>query len=383
MYSYIINELGEEREFYFNAIAPPIIQTSNFVFNSVAEMGEAIQQHYHHNLYTRGNNPTASILAAKLAALDGAEAALVVNSGCSAITAAVVSNVSAGDHIISVNKPYTWAQQLFDDFLLRMGVHTTYVNGTDTSQFVKAIQPNTKLIYLESPNSWTYDLQDLPAIAQLAHQHNILTVIDNTYCTPFYQQPISMGIDITVQSASKYIGGHSDVVAGVLCGKTTMVEKIFHTVYQNFGLQTSPMNAWLLLRGLRTLPMRLERISDSTKKVVAFLKQHPAIESVLFPFDESFPQYQLAKKQMKDAFGLITVTLKDSSHNAIIRFCEGLQRFLLACSWGGHESLVFPKCAGLPVDEYDPSNRDHRMIRLYVGLDEAEVLIEDLMSELG
>ena len=217
--SYILNELAEERSAYFNAVAPPIMQTSNFVFSKVDELRSSFEDEYSTYLYSRGLNPTVDILRKKLAALDGAEDCLVLNSGAAAIFAAILANVKSGDHVISVNRPYSWAQQTFK-ILHRFNVSVTYVDGTDTDNFRKAIQPNTSLIYLESPNSWDYALQDLKAVAALAKQHNLITICDNSYCTPIYQKPIEYGIDIVLQSATKYIGGHSDTIAGVLSGST-------------------------------------------------------------------------------------------------------------------------------------------------------------------
>lgn len=376
--SYIINELGEDREKYFNAVAPPIMQTSNFVVNTVAELRSLFYDEYNGYIYTRGHNPTVDILRKKLAALDGAEDCLVLNSGSSAIYAAVMANVKAGDHIVSVSKPYTWAQKLFNDILPRFGITTTYVDGTETENFSKAIQPNTTIIYLESPNSWYYQLQDLKAVAAIARENNILTICDNSYCTPLYQQPIALGIDIALQSATKYIGGHSDVVAGVLCGTTAMMRKIFEGEFCTAGNGIAPFNAWLLLRGLRTLPIRLEKITRNTQTVLAYLKQHPQIESVIFTMDEAFPQWELAKKQMKGACGLISFFIKTDSVHDIERFSENLQHIHMAVSWGAYESLIIPGCAIVPEKRYDASKKEQRMIRLYVGLEEPAYIIADL-----
>src|ERR1700733_5339230 len=219
--SYIINELGEDRENYFNAIAPPIMQTSNFRVNTVDELKALFEDEYSGYLYSRGLNPTIDILRKKLAALDGAEDCLVFNSGASAIFASVIANVKSGDHIVCVNKPYTWAWKMFDNILPRFGITTTYVDGTRVENFASAIQNNTKVIYLESPNSLTYELQDLRAVAALAKSKSIITVIDNSYCTPLYQKPIALGIDIAMQTATKYINGHSDTLGGILCGTKT------------------------------------------------------------------------------------------------------------------------------------------------------------------
>lgn len=376
--SYIINELAEERENYFNAVSPPIMQTSNFVFKTVDDMRKAFADEYSTYLYSRGRNPTVDILRKKLAALDGAEDCLVFNNGAAATFAAVLANVKAGDHIVCVNKPYTWTQKLCNDVLPRFNVSTTYIDGTSIENFERAILPNTTLIYLESPNSWDYKLQDLKAVAELAKAENIITIIDNSYCTPLYQKPIEYGIDLAMQTATKYIGGHSDTLGGVLSGSKQMIEKIFNSEYMNIGSGIQPFNAWLLIRGLRTLPARLDRITASTKKVVAYIKQHPKVESVIFPFDESFPQYQLAKQQMSGACGLFTFIIKADTITQIENFCNSLQHFFMAVSWGGHESLIIPKCSGIQPADFDAGNREHCMLRLYVGLEDPEYLIKDL-----
>jgi cystathionine beta-lyase/cystathionine gamma-synthase len=376
--SYIINELAEDRENYFNAVAPPIMQSSNFVFKTVDEMRKAFADEYSTYLYSRGKNPTVDILRKKLAALDGAEDCLVFNNGAAATFAAVLANVKSGDHIVSIARPYSWTQKLFNDILPRFNISTTYIDGTAIENFERAILPNTTLIYLESPNSWDYKLQDLKAVAELAKAENIITIVDNSYCTPIYQKPIECGIDLTMQTATKYIGGHSDTLGGVLSGKKEMIERIFNSEYMNIGSGIQPFNAWLLIRGLRTLPARLDRITTSTKKVVAYLKQHPKVESIIFPFDESFPQYELAKQQMSGACGLFTFIIKATTITQIEQFCENLQHFLMAVSWGGYESLIIPKCSGIGPADFDAANKEHRMLRLYVGLEDADYLIKDL-----
>ncbi len=380
--SYILNELGEERQNYFNAIAPPIIQTSNFAFKKVDDMRLALEDEMSDYLYSRGINPTVDILRKKLAALDGAEDCLVFNSGASAIFASVLANVKSGDHIVSVDKPYTWAQRMFDVILPRFNVTTAYIDGTEIENFERAVLPNTSLIYLESPNSWDYKLQDLKAVAELARSESIITIIDNSYCTPLYQKPIELGIDIALQTATKYISGHSDTLGGVLTGTHAMMKKIFGSEYLNTGSGIQPFNAWLLIRGLRTLPARLERISNTTRQVIDFMKSHPMIDKLLFPLDPAFPQYHLAQRQMTGACGLFTFILKARSRKEVVRFCESLQHILMAVSWGGHESLVIPQCVTLQPGEFDPSSEEHRMIRMYVGLEDAGYLVNDLEQAL-
>ncbi|HET6996785.1 MAG TPA: PLP-dependent aspartate aminotransferase family protein [Chitinophagaceae bacterium] len=381
--SYIINELGEERENYFNAVSPPIMQTSNFAFKKVDDLRQAFADEMAGYLYSRGLNPTVEILRKKLAALDGAEDCLVFNSGAAAIFAGVFANVKSGDHIVSVRSPYTWAQRMFDVILPRFGVSTTYVDGTKTGNWELATRNNTTLYYLESPNSWDYALQDIRAVASLARSKGIITMIDNSYCSPLYQKPIEMGIDLSMQTATKYISGHSDTLGGVLSGSHEMMKKIFDSEYLNIGSGIQPFNAWLLIRGLRTLPARFDRINHSTLEVIKFLKQHPAIESVIFPFDESFPQYELARRQMSGACGLFTFVLKTNRRESIVRFCESLKHIMMAVSWGGHESLVIPKCSGISPSDFDPSNPEHRYVRMYVGLEEPHYLVADLEQALA
>jgi cystathionine beta-lyase/cystathionine gamma-synthase len=379
---YILNELGEDRSLYFNAVAPPIMQTSNFVFDSFDEVKKAFEDEDSSYLYSRGKNPTIEILRKKLAALDGAEDALVFNSGASAIYCSVIANVKTGDHIISVKKPYSWASRLFDNMLPRFGISTTYIDGTDIENFKTAWRPETRIIYLESPNSLTFELQDIEAVASFAKSHNIITIIDNSYCTPLYQQPLAMGIDLCIQSATKYLGGHSDTIAGVLTGKQETLQKIFFEQLLNNGSGISPFNAWLILRGLRTLPVRLAHISETTKKVIAYLKTHPKIEKVLFPLDNDFPQRELAQKQMKGAGGLFTIILKSDSYCQIEKFTYTLKHFLVAVSWGGHESLILPQAAGIGSEKFDPKIALHRMARVYIGLEDADYLIADLEQAL-
>jgi cystathionine beta-lyase/cystathionine gamma-synthase len=380
--SFILNELGEQRENYFHAVSVPIIQTSNFVFEKVDELSKALEDEMNGYLYSRGLNPTVDILRKKLAALDGAEDCLVFNSGASAIFASVFANVKSGDHIVSVKGPYTWAQRTFDVILPRFNVSTTYIDGTRIENWKKATRPNTTIYYLESPNSWDFVLQDIKGVSALAKSNKITTIIDNSYCTPLYQRPIEMGIDLSLQTATKYIGGHSDTLGGILSGSHAMIKKIFASEYLNVGSGIQPFNAWLLIRGLRTLPARLERITRTTAEVVKFLRRHPKIEGILFPFDETFPQYELATNQMQGACGLLTIILKAKTREEIVRFCESLQHIMMAVSWGGHESLVMPKCTGFKKEEFNPNDIEHRYVRIYVGLEDAQYLIDDLSQSL-
>ncbi|MCJ0742383.1 trans-sulfuration enzyme family protein [Pedobacter montanisoli] len=380
--SYILNELGEERENYFNAIAPPIIQTSNFKFDTVEAFRQALSDEYQGNLYSRGFNPTIDILRKKLAALDGAEDALVFGSGIAAVTIPVLALLQNGDEVVCVENPYSWTIKLFNDFLPKFGIKTTFVDGSHTEAIEQAINSQTKLIYLESPNTFSFDVQDLEAIAKIAKKHGIYTMIDNSYCTPLYQQPISYGIDLVAQSATKYLSGHSDVVAGVVTGTKSLIKQIFEKEYMNIGASMSPQNAWLILRGLRTLPIRLEQSSSTAEKVIHFLNSHPKIDQVIHPFNPDNVTVELAKKQMKKCGGLFSFTLKESSLNQIEAFCNELKHFSMAVSWGGYESLIIPACAGISKADFNSENQRHILIRVYIGLEDSEYLIKDLQQAL-
>jgi cystathionine beta-lyase/cystathionine gamma-synthase len=380
--SYIINELGEEGERHLGSVVPPIFQTSNFCFPDVAAMRHSLAREMDAPFYTRGHNPTVAVLRKKVAALAGAEEALVFASGSAAIAAAVMSQLKAGDHVVCVQKPYSWTHKLLTKLLSRFGVNSTFIDGRDPQTWADAVQPNTRLFMMESPNSMTFELQDIPAVVAIAKKHGIHTVMDNSYASPLNQRPIEMGIDTTVHSASKYLAGHSDLVAGVLCTSRANAEKIFQGEYMTMGGIISPNDAWLMIRGLRTLPLRMERVAASTPKVVEFLQSHPKVEKVIYPFSPEFPQYDLARKQMQRGTGQFSILLKADDIAACERFCDALKRFLMACSWGGYESLIFPICTLYNSMNYGETELPWNFIRFYVGLEEPDVLIADLKQAL-
>ncbi len=381
--SHIINQLGEERENYFNAVSPPIIQSSNFAFKNFRAFKSAMANELGNHIYTRGNNPTVAILRKKLAALEKAEDALVFSSGAAAIANAVISQVQAGDHIVCVQNPYSWTHTLLSKFLSRFGVEHDFVDGRNLDAIQSAIKSNTKVLYLESPNSLTFELQDLKACAAIAKKHKLISIIDNSYCSPYYQNPISLGIDIVVHSGTKFINGHSDVVNGIVCSSKVIINKIFHHEFMTLGAIISPNDAFLVMRGLRTMPLRMERSFTTALKVIAFLKEHPKVEKIMFPLDPSFDQYELAKKQMKGCAGFFTFSLKADSMEKVELFFSKLKRFLLAVSWGGHESLILPIAALYGIEGRPDPVIPWNLVRMYIGLEEADVLIKDLETALA
>ena len=379
--STILNHLGEERELGYHAVVPPVVQSGNFSYPSVAAMRAVVQQEMERPLYTRGFNPTVGILRKKVAALEHAEDALVFSSGSAAIAAAVMSFVKAGDHIVCVHKPYSWTKKLLVELLERFNVSHTFVDGTDAENYRRAIQPNTTFFITESPNSLTFELQDLRAVAAIAKEHGILTLCDNSYNSPLFQHPIDLGIDLVAHSATKYLNGHSDVVAGVLSGSAAHIRQVMSKEFMTLGAVPSPHDAWLLMRGMRTLELRVNRSADSAAVVATFLAGHPRIKKVHWPGLTSHPQHALAKQQMKRVAGLMTIELDAPDEAAVERFCDGLKRFLIAVSWGGYESLQWPVCALKGPSGYY-TDLPFTMVRLYIGLEDPRLLIADLEQAL-
>jgi len=384
--SYILNHLGEDRESWRGAVSPPIYQSSIFAFPSVAAFRDGFRDEFRRTTYTRGNNPTVEILRKKVAALEGAEDCLMFGSGAGAISAAVMASVSAGDHVVCVQRPYSWTRAVIRDLLGRFGVTSTFVDGTDVGNIERALTPQTKLIVLESPNSMTFEQQDLAAVAQMARARRIRTLCDNSYATPLNQTPIALGIDMVAHSATKYLNGHSDVVAGALCASEKIIREVFRGPFMTLGAILSPHDAWLMIRGLRTLQIRLQRVAQTTQQVLAFVKGHARVEHVYYPTDASNPQFALSQQQMRGGSGLLTLRLRVDDVAGVERFCDALKRFLMTVSWGGYESLLFPVCAVHPANAPlggGGGSLPLSLVRLSVGLEEPEVLIADLEQALA
>lgn len=384
--SYILNHLGENREKYFGAVSPPIIQSSNFAYDDLASFRQAFASEFDAHLYTRGNNPTVKILREKLAALEGTEEALICSSGSGAIAAAVLSQVNHGDHIVCVNAPYSWTKILLTEYLPRFGVTTTFVDGRSTEKVAAAIQTNTKVLYLESPNTLTFDCQDLAACSALARQHQLTSIIDNSYASPIFQQPHKHGIDLIVHSGTKYLNGHSDVVVGVICGSKTHIQQIFEREYMTLGPIISPNDAALVIRGLRTLELRMKQSDQSARIIAERLVEHPKVTSVLHPLLPQFPQYELARKQMSGAGGLFSAHFAASTKQSMENFTHKLlksKRFSMAVSWGGHESLALPTVAFYGIPGRPDSPIPWTLVRFFIGLEDHDWLWEGLEEAIA
>lgn len=362
----ICAHLGDEYHRYLGAIAPPIFQNSLFTR----------KEQSHGYVYTRIANPTIEIAEKKLAALEGGEAARCFSSGMAAISAAIMQTVSKDGHVVCVRSVYGPVRQFLSDYLSRFGVETTYVDGCDPADFERAVRPETNLVYLESPVSNVFTLQDLQAVADFARSRGILTVVDNTWATPM-QNPLAFGIDMVVHSASKYLGGHSDIIGGAVIGKQEVMEAMTHNERALFGAVMDPHQAWLLIRGLRTLPLRMKQHQESAMAIASFLERHPKIERVLYPGLTSHPQAELGRRQMTGYSGLLSFIPKGDP-DAVLRCLKGLRYFEEGPSWGGYESLFNTPGLGIDAATSQETGIPQGLVRISVGLEHTDSLLEDL-----
>lgn len=291
--------------------------------------------------------------------------------------------IKAGDHIVTIKNVYGPANNFMGQYLEeKCGVTVTYVKGCALSDFENALTDKTSLIYLESPASMTFELQDISAVANLAKAKGIKTIIDNTWASPLYQQPLNMGIDMEVHSVSKYLGGHSDIVSGVLIGKKEDVDQIIVNEHALLGGKMAPFEAWLVLRSLRTLPLRMKQHQTSAMEVVSFLEAHPKVRVVNFPGLPSHPQYELAKRQMSGYGGLLSFELKTENVDDVKAFVNSLSLFKLGVSWGGHESLIYSPSISyikeLSPEKFKAMGIKIGLLRLSIGLEDVKDLISDL-----
>lgn len=384
----LLSHHGEDRAAYKGAVVPPIFQNSLFTFSDWDAIDQAFDDRANHYIYSRGKNPNVQMVEAKIAAIAGGEQAQLFPSGMAAITACCLHCLNPQDHVIAIRNLYGPANNLLSNYLAKkMGITTTFVSGERLEDFEAAIQENTKLIYLESPATAVFSLQDLAAVGRLAKSKGIKTMIDNTWATPLFQKPLELGIDLEVHSCSKYLGGHSDIIGGVVIGKAADIEEIFLNEYELLGAKTAPMEAWLLMRSLRTLPMRMERHQHNAMAVARFLADHPAVRQVTYPGLPNFPQYELAQKQMSGFTGLMSFQLKTEKLDEIKQFVNSLELFQLGVSWGGHESLVYVPAISylkeLSEEQFAGMGISLGDVRISVGLEDAEDLVRDLEQALG
>jgi len=374
--------VAHDEDWPAGAVVPPIFQTSLFTFKSYQALEDAMAGRARQPIYSRGDNPTVQAFEAKLAALEGAEAARACASGMAAISAAVLANLCAGERMVCVRHCYPDAYRLFTTVLPRFDMRVDFVDGRDAAAIEQAL-PGARILYLESPSSVVFETQDLARLAALARAAGALTIADNSWASPIFQRPLAHGVDLVVHSASKYLGGHSDTVAGVVCGRHELIERINQGVFPLLGGKLAPLEGWLLLRGLRTLPLRMQRHHESGLAIARRLAAHPRVRRVMHPLlDASGP----GSATLSGASGLFSFEL-DGDKGAVQGFCDALRLFKLGVSWGGHESLAFPAAAGLEQQGAANPLRAFGVppetIRLHIGLEDPTELWSDLAQALA
>lgn len=362
----------------FSAVVPPIAQTSLFTFESYDEMVAAYRGEIVRPIYSRGVNPTVRMFEEMVARLEGAEDALGFASGMAAISAAVLSHVAPGDRVVAVRNVYPDAFRLFGTTLPRMGVTVDYVDGRDPAAVAAAL-PGARLLYLESPTSWQIEALDVGALAAAAKSAGVLSIIDNSWATPIFQNPLALGVDLVLHSASKYLGGHSDVVAGVVAGPRALVDRLRAELYPYVGGRLAPFDAWLLVRGLRTLPLRMLAHEESALALARRLAERREVTAVNHPGLGPLPP------GLRGTSGLFSFELAGGLD--VRAFCDALRLFKLGVSWGGHESLAVPGEVVLQ-QKAQPNSADAfgisaRSVRIHVGLEGTEALWADLAAGLA
>lgn len=378
---------GSVAENRSGALTAPICQTSTFSFESVEQAGRIFSGEEAGFIYSRVGNPTVAELENKLAVLEGAEASLALASGMGAITSALWTILKAGDHIISSQTVYGCTHELFEDGLTRFGVAVTFTDMTDPENVRQAMRDNTRLVFFETPTNPNLTLHDIEAISAIAHeQPDCLVMVDNTFASPYLQQPLALGADIVVHSATKYLNGHGDVIAGLVAGPEELLNEFRAAGLKHMtGATLSPFDAYLIIRGLKTLDIRMERHCDNGEAVAAFLEGHPAVEKVYYPGLKDFPQSDLVEKQMKRSGAIISFEVKGGLENGR-KVINGVELCSIAVSLGDAETLIEHPASMTHVNYEEEDRREagisDGLIRLSVGLENAEDIIADLQRSL-
>lgn len=366
-------------------VAPAIHYSAVFKAEDSAEFIAMSSEPQHPRNYTRYGNPVHERVKTVMAQLEGTETALVTASGMGAIATTVLALVKAGDHVIGQRRHYMSTSKLLDDMLPRFGIEVTLVEQEDAAAFEAAIRPNTRLILLESPVNPVLMLTDIAAVTRVARAHGILTLADNTFSSPINQRPHDLGVDIVIHSATKYLGGHHDMSGGVICTSKALAEEIWHT-HITLGAVLSPMDAWLLLRGLRTLPMRVERINANALALARFLEQQPQVERVYYPGLESHPQHELARTQMQGYGGVVAFGVRGGYAEAE-RFVAALQIPHNAGNLGGVDSLAIHTAAmwagTMSPAQMQAADIPLNFVRYSVGIEHVEDLKRDVLQALA
>jgi len=362
-------------------VTPPIYQTSTF---EVTDNDEQIRVTPTDRYYTRWGNPTITLAEQTLAALEGTDAARVFASGMGAITTTILALLKSGDHIVAQRDIYGGVTKFLSQWLPKLGIETTFVDTTDYEQHARAIRPNTRMLYLESPTNPSLRIVDMKKTAALAKQHGLISMIDSTFGTPINQRPAEYGIDLVMHSGTKYLSGHADLTCGIVCGRRELIDQIDDS-RKTLGNIMDPHAAWLLIRGLKTLAIRVARHNENALRVAEFLEQHAKVRRVHYPFLKSHPQYSIAHQQMSGGSGMVTFEVEGTGEDAR-RVSEAMRLFTLATSLGGVESLVsipvLTSHAMISAEQRQKMGVTEQMVRLSVGIESVEDLIADLEQAL-
>jgi cystathionine beta-lyase/cystathionine gamma-synthase len=362
-------------------LATPIYQTSTF---EVTDSEQQLRATHTDMFYTRYGNPTHTVVEKAIAELEGTDAALLFASGMNAISTTILALLKSGDHIVAQRDIYGGVTKFLSQWVPKLGIETTFVDTNDYEQHARAIRPNTKLLYLESPTNPTLRVVDLHKVAGVAKKHNLTTLIDSTFATPINQRPAEFGIDLVMHSGTKYYAGHSDLICGIVAGRQDLIDQI-HSTRTTLGGSMDPHAAFLLLRGIKTLALRVQRQNLNALRVAQFLARHPGVSRVHYPFLEDHPQHALALAQLQGGGGVLSFEIDGTGDDAR-KLSESLNLFTLAPSLGGVDSLVtipvLTSHAMISAEQREKMGVTEQMIRISVGIENAEDLISDLEQAL-
>ncbi|NCB04890.1 MAG: methionine gamma-lyase [Clostridia bacterium] len=380
---------GAKRDTQFGALATPIYSTSTFEFDSAEQGGARFRGDEQGYIYSRLGNPTTAVLEEKLAALEGAEAALAVASGIAAVDTIFWTAVRTGDHVVADETLYGCTFAYLNHGLSRFGVETTFVDTSCVENMVRALRPETKVLYLETPANPTLKVVDLAALAKAAHDYNpnILVVVDNTFATPYLQRPIELSCDVVLHSATKYLNGHGDVIAGMIAGKADFLSQCrLFGLKDMTGAVIGAFESYLIIRGMKTLPLRVAKHCENAQKVAEFLAKHPKVEAVYYPGLAAHPGHEIAKKQMHGGFGAVIAFEVTGGFEPGKKLINSVELAKVAVSLGDCETLI-EHPASMTHSPYTPEERreagiSEGLIRLAVGLEDAEDIIADLAQAL-
>jgi methionine-gamma-lyase len=368
------------------ALDTPIYQSTTFASANADEMAAVYGEEKPGFMYTRYGNPTIRALEEKLAALEAGEAAIATATGMAAISTAVLGYVKTGDHVVAARSIYGAAYNFLARKLPRMGASATFVGSTGVEDYARAIQPNTRLIYFETPSNPVLDVIDIAALADLGRARGVPTMIDNTFASPALQRPLTLGVTVVVHSATKYLCGHGDAMGGAIIGPQAYISELLHEVLRDFGGVISPFNAWLILRGTHTLHVRVPAHCANARRIAEFLVEHPKVARVNYPGLAQHPGHEVAKKQMKDFGAMLSFELKGGYDDGK-RVMDGVKIFARAASLGDTRSLIVHSAStshrAVPRDQRLAIGISDGLVRLSVGIEAADDLLADLEQALA